>query len=111
VKLLFDENLSPKLSDKLSDVFPGSAHVRNVGLKSSPDPMVWQFAVANDFHLVSKDADMHDRSLLLGFPPKIIWIRLGNCTTSDVERLIRRDITKINQFLADDYASFLALSK
>ena len=77
MKLLFDENLSHKLSERLSDLFPNSSHVRNVGLKAADDPLVWQFAVDNDFTLVSKDADMHDRSLLLGFPPKIVWIRLG----------------------------------
>ena len=84
MKLLFDENLSHKLSERLSDLFPNSSHVRNVGLKAADDPLVWQFAVDNDFTLVSKDADMHDRSLLLGFPPKIVWIRLGNCKTGDV---------------------------
>jgi predicted nuclease of predicted toxin-antitoxin system len=110
VKLLFDENLSHKLPDRLSDLFPDSTHVRNVGLKAADDPIVWQFAVDNDFTLVSKDADMHDRSLLLGFPPKIVWIRLGNCKTADVEGLIRREIEKITEFLEDDYASFLALS-
>jgi predicted nuclease of predicted toxin-antitoxin system len=111
MKLLFDENLSHTLAERLSDLFPDSTHVRNVGLKASDDPLVWQYAVDNDFVLVSKDADMHDRSLLQGFPPKVIWIRLGNCSTAAVEHLVRREIQKINNFLVDDYASFLALSK
>ena len=111
MKLLFDENLSHTLAERLSDLFPDSTHVRNVGLKASDDPLVWQYAVDNDFVLVSKDADMHDRSLLQGFPPKVIWIRLGNCSTAAVEHLVRREIQEINNFLVDDYASFLALSK
>jgi len=53
---------------------------------------------------------MHDRSLLFGFPPKVIWVRLGNCKTSDVEELVRREIEIIKRFLEDDIASFLALS-
>jgi predicted nuclease of predicted toxin-antitoxin system len=110
VKLLFDENLSPFLAGALSDLFPQSTHVRVVGLKSSPDPDVWQFAVENDFVIVSKDADLHDRSLLYGFPPKVIWIRLGNCSTKDVETLIRNEIEQIKVFIGDDVASFLALS-
>ena len=110
MKLLFDENLSPFLTGALSDVFPQSTHVRNVGLKSSPAPDVWQFAIENDFVIVSKDADLHDRSLLYGFPPKVIWIRLGNCSTNDVETLIRNEIEKIRVFINDDVASFLALS-
>jgi predicted nuclease of predicted toxin-antitoxin system len=111
VKLLFDENLSPILPERLADLFPSSTHVRNVALESAADPVVWEYAIDNDLTVVSKDADMHDRSLLLGFPPKIIWVRLGNCRTSDVEFLIRREIGTIREFLNDDYASFLALSK
>ncbi len=58
----------------------------------------------------SKDADMHDRGLLFGYPPKVIWIRLGNCSTRQVEELLRQDFDAIQRFFEDDYASFLALS-
>lgn len=110
MKLLFDENLSPKLADMLCDIFPDSTHVRNVGLKSADDPEVWKFAIDNGFLIVSKDADMHDRSLVLGFPPKVIWIRLGNCSTRQVEELIRRENATVSSFIDDEIASFLTLS-
>ena len=110
MKLLFDENLSHKLAERLADLFPDSTHVRNVGLKSSDDPAVWKFAIENDFTIVSKDYDMHDRSLLFGFPPKVIWVRLGNCSTNDVENLIRNKLILIHKFLSDNTASFLAVS-
>jgi predicted nuclease of predicted toxin-antitoxin system len=110
VKLLFDENLSHKLAELLADIFPDSTHVRNVGLKSADDPEVWRFAVENGFLIVSKDADMHDRSLLFGFPPKVIWIRLGNCSTAQVEELVRREQETIFSFIEDDTASFLTIS-
>lgn len=110
MKLLFDENLSPFLAGALTDLFPQSTHVRNVGLKTSPDSDVWQYAIENGFVIVSKDADLHDRSLLYGFPPKVIWIRLGNCSTTDVETLIRNEIDRIRAFFDDEFASFLALS-
>lgn len=110
MKLLFDENLSHKLAERLSDVFPDSTHVRNVGLKSSDDPDVWKYAVEKEYIIVSKDADMHDRSLVFGFPPKVVWIRLRNCSTQDVEDLIRREMETVTRFLGDEVASFLALS-
>ena len=110
MKLLFDENLSHRLVEKLTDLFPDSTHVRLVGLESAEDPKVWQLAVGEDFVVVSKDSDMHDRSLLFGFPPKVIWIRLGNCSTREVESLIRREYSKITEFVEDDFASFLTLS-
>ena len=110
MKLLFDENLSPKLSFRLADVFPKSLHVRDVGMKSTVDPVVWDYAKSNDLIIVSKDSDMHDLSLVFGNPPKVIWIRLGNCSTSQVESLLRRDFEAISLFYQDKYLSLLALA-
>ncbi|MBC7911473.1 MAG: DUF5615 family PIN-like protein [Pyrinomonadaceae bacterium] len=110
MKLLFDENLSHKLVRLLADLFPDSVHVRDVGLKAADDPLVWDYAKNNDLMIVSKDSDMHQRSFVFGYPPKIVWVRLGNCSTSDVERLLRRHFAAIKAFYADDYASFLSLS-
>jgi predicted nuclease of predicted toxin-antitoxin system len=47
MKLLFDENLSPKLPNRLSDLFPNSLHVRDVGMKAMIDPIVWDYAKDN----------------------------------------------------------------
>ncbi len=44
MKLLFDENLSPKLPSRLSDLFPNSLHVRDVDMKATIDPIVWDYA-------------------------------------------------------------------
>jgi predicted nuclease of predicted toxin-antitoxin system len=110
VKLLFDENLSHKLAQRLADVFPDSLHVREVGLKTADDQVVWEYAKENELIIVSKDVDMHDRSFIFGYPPKVIWVRLGNCTTTDVEHLLRRQFPIIETFYNDEYASFLALS-
>lgn len=110
MKLLFDENLSHKLVQLLQDLFPNSIHVRGVGLKAADDPLVWEYAKDNDFILVSKDADMHQRSFLFGPPPKVVWVRLGNCSTSDVESLLRENVSAITVFFDDPDASFLVLS-
>jgi predicted nuclease of predicted toxin-antitoxin system len=110
MKLLFDENLSPNLPHRLRDLFPDSLHVRDVGMKATIDPVVWDYAKDNDLMIVSKDSDMHDLSLVLGNPPKVIWIRLGNCSTAQVENLLRRDFETINSFYTDESLSLLALS-
>jgi predicted nuclease of predicted toxin-antitoxin system len=110
MKLLFDENLSHKLPLLLEDLFPSSTHVRDVNLKAADDPRVWEYARDNSFILVSKDADMHQRSFLFGPPPKVVWVRLGNCSTSDVERLLRQNISTMIVFFDDPDASFLILS-
>jgi predicted nuclease of predicted toxin-antitoxin system len=110
VKLLFDENLSHKLSSKLADLFPDSVHVRDIGLKSAADPVIWDYAKGYDFIIVSKDEDLHQRSFVFGYPPKVVWIRLGNCSTGQIEDLIRKEFSLIKSFNNDYYASFLILS-
>ncbi len=110
MKLLFDENLSHNLARRVADIFPASIHVRDVGLKTAEDPLVWDFAKKNDFVIVSKDADMHDLSLLFGSPPKVIWLRLGNCSTTDVENLLRREYAAISLFYADAHSTLLAIT-
>ena len=109
MKLLFDENLSHKLARRLAGLFPHSLHVRDVGLKATDDPLVWEYAKSYGFMIVSKDMDMHDLSLVFGNPPKVIWIRLGNCSTSQVENLLRQEFATIKDFYEDEAVSLLAL--
>ncbi len=89
MKLLFDQNLSPRLVARLADDFPDSGHVFPLGLSEASDSEVWSYARDNGFIVVSKDADFSELSLLHGHPPKLIWLRLGNCTTTQIETLLR----------------------
>ena len=85
MKLLFDQNLSHRLVQAVKDFLPNSTHVRNVDLKEESDEKIWDFAKDNGYTIISKDEDFHQRSFLFGYPPKVIWLKLGNCTTSEVE--------------------------
>jgi predicted nuclease of predicted toxin-antitoxin system len=108
--LLFDQNLSQRLVGQLAAEFPGSAHVRHLGLAAAADPDIWSYAATNGFVIVSKDTDFQQRALLYGHPPKVIWVRLGNCTTTAVAILLRSRLADIQAFEADAVATFLALS-
>jgi predicted nuclease of predicted toxin-antitoxin system len=103
MKLLFDENLSPKLPLLLVSHFPDSIHVRDCGLKGFPDEMIWEYARINGFIIVSKDSDFYQRSLLYGQPPKLIWLRIGNCTRHDLINLILKHKQAIKRF-SNNYA-------
>lgn len=107
MKLLFDHNLSYKLVARLVDLFPESVHVRNVDLHEADDQTVWEYARANGFAIVSKDEDFHQLSFLYGAPPKVVWVRLGNCTTADIEHALRRHHTDLLNFDANQEAAFL----
>jgi predicted nuclease of predicted toxin-antitoxin system len=88
LKLLFDQNLSPKLVRSLSDLFPGSIHVQTVNLDTANDSVLWKFAREKGFIIVSKDVDFSDLSVIAGYPPKVIWIRRGNCSTKQIEAIL-----------------------
>ena len=98
MKLLFDENLSPKLPRLVAASFPESQHVRDTGLTGLGDDNIWTFAKSNGFVVISKDKDFYQRALLYGAPPKFIWLCLGNCTRNDLLSLIQRHHTDILVF-------------
>jgi predicted nuclease of predicted toxin-antitoxin system len=83
--------------------------VIEVGLAATRDRAIWAHAGANGFLLVTKDEDFHRLSVLLGPPPKVVWIGLGNCSTADVARLLRDRHGEIVQFVEHPEAAFLAL--
>ena len=91
VKLQFDHNLAPGLVKRLGDIHSNSAHVTSLGLDAASDATVWEQALAEGYTIVTKDADFADLGVLRGFPPKVIWVRIGNCTTQQVEELFRRN--------------------
>jgi predicted nuclease of predicted toxin-antitoxin system len=110
MKLLFDQNLSHRLVTLLDAEFSGSQHVRGVGMATAPDPAVWAYAANEGLAIVSKDSDFQQRAVLRGHPPKVVWVRLGNCSTNDVADLLRLRHADLLAFEADPVASFLALS-
>jgi predicted nuclease of predicted toxin-antitoxin system len=110
LKLLLDENLSPHLSAALDDLYPGSRHVRECELKSKSDDEVWQYAKENAFAIVSKDSDFSELSVLRASPPKVIWLRIGNCTTTRAGFLLRDAFPRIQAFLSAGEENCLVLT-
>ncbi|MBD2199737.1 MULTISPECIES: DUF5615 family PIN-like protein [Nostocales] len=98
MKLLFDHNLSPSLVDKLADIYPNSQHVVVLGLDRADDRIVWEYAQQTGFTVVTRDADFNELSVLRGFPPKVIWIRRGNCSTNQIEEILRSHLEDIQAF-------------
>jgi predicted nuclease of predicted toxin-antitoxin system len=110
VKLLFDQNLAPALVTRLADLFPGSEHVDHLGLGMATDRTVWDYARDKGLTLVTKDADFGEFVMLHGFPPKVLWLRIGNCTTDQVEALLRLHHDTIEEFGVDPSAGILSLT-
>lgn len=110
MKLLFDENLSPKLPRLLANEFPNSLHVRDCGLKGFPDEVIWEYAKNNNFTVISKDSDFYQRALLYGHPPQFIWLRIGNCNRDTLLRLITKNKAQIYAFFEAQTESLLVIN-
>ena len=110
MKLLFDENLSHRLVRVLASEYPGSAHVRDVGLRGAQDHQIWNHAREHGFAIVSKDTDFRERSYVEGFPPKIIWLDVGNADTAAIAAMLRREHQRVERFEMMQETSVLMLS-
>lgn len=108
-RLLFDENLAARLVGLLRTEYPGSVHVREAIGAAATDERIWEYARAAALVIVSKDEDFQRFSVWRGFPPKVIWIQLGNGSTDEVAQLLRDSQMLIAEFAAHPDAGFLPL--
>lgn len=109
MRLLLDENLSARIVAQIADLYPDSVHVKTLALIQSDDVLIWEYTKANNFVIVSKDSDFHQRSLLYGHPPKFIYLRVGNCPTSTIVQILRNNYATISQFGNAEQESILVL--
>ncbi len=105
--LLFDQNISFRIINEILPLFPGSKQVREVGLEGKQDREVWNWAKSNRFTLVSFDSDFVDLSLILGFPPKVIWLRIGNSSTTRIAKVLAKKNEEIQFFLKNEVEGIL----
>lgn len=102
MRLLFDQNISFRITKKLFDLFPDCQHVSDCGLMNCDDTNIWEYARQNDFSIVTFDSDFYDISVINGHPPKIIWLRSGNLTTKKITELVILNKDAIKRFLANE---------
>ena len=58
---------------------------------------------------MTRDEDFVRLSIVLGAPPKVVWLNIGNSRNDVVVRLLRERHTEIERFVAQDEATFLAV--
>jgi predicted nuclease of predicted toxin-antitoxin system len=109
MKLLLDENISLKLVKYLTDDFPESSHIDYLQMQGTTDTNIWDFAKEQNYIIVSKDNDFRQRSFLFGFPPKVIWLSVGNGGTTIIKDILLSNILKIKQFSEDETEGLLVL--
>lgn len=110
MKLLLDENLSDRIIQRIIDLYPGSDHVKTLTLTNTDDAVIWEYAKANDFVIISKDSDFAQRSLVYGHSPKFVYLRIGNSPTSKIVQILRDSFDTISQFGDSEVESILVLA-
>ena len=101
MKLLFDQNISFRITKLVADNYPDAKHVSELGLENSTDSSIWEYAKSNGYSIVTFDSDFYDLSVVKGCPPKIIWLRIGNTCTSSIAKVLNEDWELIHAFLTD----------
>jgi predicted nuclease of predicted toxin-antitoxin system len=109
MKVLFDHNLSHKLVRRLADAFPDSTHTKLLALSRSEDAIIWEYARNNGLVVLTLDKDFADLSFIRGTPPKVIWLRCGNSTVAEIERLLRTNLKAIQEFEARQDSGLLEI--
>ena len=109
MKLLFDQNLSPKLVSIFSINFENCQHLQEIGFGELDDLLVWEYAKTNGYTIVSKDSDFNNLVSYFGFPPKVIWLRRGNCSTKTIIEILNQNLDIIKAFISDDGNGILTI--
>ena len=109
MKLLLDQNISYRLVNKINSLFPETAQVKRIGLENRPDREIWDYAGRENYTIVTFDSDFYDMSLLLGHPPKVIWLKLGNTRTKNLDLIFNEKSDQIKAFLEDSEISCLEI--
>jgi len=103
MKLLIDQNISHRLKARIASVFPDVFHVKDLDLIDFPDAVIFETARRDNFDAVlTLDEDFHNLVLERGTPPKIIWLRLGNCSVSFQARTMLNNVAIIEAFLSTE---------
>jgi predicted nuclease of predicted toxin-antitoxin system len=105
VRILLDQNLSPKLIRKLADIVPGRETVYAHDLVGASDPFIFDWARNTGFAaVVSTDLDFVHLAERLGPPPRVIRIERCDFPATVIEQLLRREALRIHDFLRSDRA-------
>lgn len=109
MKILFDQNISFRLVNRIKDIFPLAQQVRDVGIENYSDRDIWLYAQKENYIIVTFDSDFYDFSVVWGHPPKIILIKSFNQTSSNIEVLLRKHLNNIQAFSEDEELACLEI--
>lgn len=100
MRFLVDAQLPPALARFLASLGEEAIHVLDVGLLAADDAAIWTFALQNDWIIISKDEDFPIRASVSKACPRIVWVRVGNCSKAKLLETFHKHWDSIKQELA-----------
>jgi predicted nuclease of predicted toxin-antitoxin system len=79
LRFLVDAQLPPALARKIETLGHPASHLIDIGLLNSSDSVIWDYAIAHQCIIVTKDEDFVIRASVSKMAPPIVWVRIGNC--------------------------------
>ncbi|MEM8529009.1 MAG: DUF5615 family PIN-like protein [Bacteroidota bacterium] len=102
MKILVDQNISHRLLPKIASKYPDVYHTKDLGLTDYDDYKIFQYACQNKFDCVlTLDEDFNNLLIQHGIPPKVVWLRVGNCSTRVLAEIMLEKEPVIRAFLDD----------
>lgn len=66
------------------------------------DLQIWEYAKNNELTIVTFDSDFYEWMLLKGYPPKIVWLRMGNSNTDIIANVLNERSQALIEFSKDE---------
>lgn len=110
MKILIDANVSWRIIRHLDSAFPEIQHVNFSGLSQpAKDITIWQYALQNNYTILTSDEDFQDFINYKGFPPKVILLRIGNISTENLAKIILNHQQDIIDFITAEDMGILEI--
>ena len=95
-----DAQLPPQVAAWLSETFDIEAKaLRDLGMRDATDKDIFSAAASANAAILTKDRDFVDMVMILGAPPKVIWLTCGNCTNRHLRTVVLHQFDKAIKLL------------
>jgi len=101
IRFVVDAQLPPALARFLASLGYEAKHLVDVGLAEAEDPRIWEYALATESVILTKDEDFVTLSSCKSPAPRVVWIRVGNTSKSALLKWFETVLPIIEKRLSD----------
>ncbi len=84
-------------------------HVTDVNPKLAGDLSIFDYALGNNLRSSLLTRDFTNIQAIRGYPPKIVWLRMGNISTLNIINKLSQNKASIEEFVSGSELSILEI--